>query len=216
LTDIFREVDEEVRKDRLSALWKKYGAWILSGCLLLVAATAGFTYWRNYQRLQLAAQADRFLAAMELAQQGKAAEAAATFAEIGREGSAGYSALARLQEAAARTRLGSREAALASYDQLAADGGAPALLRNAARLGAAMLVLETAPAADLERRLAPLLAAGNPWHHSARELQALLANREGQTSAARAAFSALAQDATAPAGVQARARQLLLAIGPGG
>lgn len=216
MTDIFREVDEEVRKDRLNELWKKYGLWVFLGCVLLVAATAAFTYWRNYQSAQRAALADRFLAAMELAQQGKAAEAAATFAEIGREGPAGYSALARMQEAAARARQGGREAALASYDQLAADTGAPILLRDAARLGAAMLLLETAPAAELEQRLAPLLADGNAWRYSARELRALLANREGRASESRAAFGALAEDAAAPAGVRARARQMLQTIGPAG
>lgn len=216
MTDIFREVEEDVRKDRLTALWKKHGAAVLAGCLLLVAATAAGTYWRNYQQRQQVALGDRFLAAMELVQQRKSNEAAAAFADLGREGAAGYAALARIQEAAALARQGSLVAAVATYDQLAADGSAPALLRDVARLGAALLLIDTAPAADLERRLRALSGADNPWRYSARELLAVLANREGRAADARAGFAALADDAAAPSGVRARARQMLQAIGTPG
>jgi hypothetical protein len=124
--------------------------------------------------------------------------------------------LAGLQAAAALASAKEVPAAIAAYDRIAADGGVEPVMRDLARLLAALHAVDTAPQADVEQRLQPLVGEGNIWRHSAREVAAAAKLKAGDASGARTAFQQLADDATAPAGVRARAAELLAAIGPQG
>jgi hypothetical protein len=215
VADIFQEVDEEIRRDRFADLWKRYGAFVIAACIAVVVGTGGrvaYREWREASRLELA---ERYRAAAELAQKNQPAEAAKAFAAIAEDAPGGYGVLARLREAAAHAEAGDRAAALAAYDRLAADSSAEKVYRDLARLHAAMLLADQAPAAEVELRLEPLLAADNPWRHSARELKGLVALREGRANDARQAFQAIVDDATAPGAVRARAQQMLQTTGQG-
>ena len=46
MSDIFSEVDEEVRREQLRKLWERYGFLLIAACVLLVAGVAG---WRGYE-----------------------------------------------------------------------------------------------------------------------------------------------------------------------
>lgn len=216
MADIFREVEEEVRKDRLLKLWKKYGSYVIIACFALVAGVAVSVAWREYQESQRLAEAERFIAAVDLLQQGETQAAAEAFEALGEEADSGYAVVARLREAAARAESGDREGALAVYDRIAGEQEFPQIYRDLASLLGAMLIADSAPAAEIEQRLAALLQPTSPWRFSAHELVALAAYREGRLEQARQGFEKLASDTSAPAGVRARSRQMLNAIGPVG
>lgn len=215
MADIFQEVDEDIRRDRFADLWKKYGAFLIAACVAVVVGTGGWVAYREWRESQRAELAERYRAAAELAQKNQPAEAAGAFAAIAEDAPGGYRVLARLRAAAAYAEAGDRTAAFSAYDALVADSGIDKVYRDLARLHAAMLLADEAPAAEIERRLEPLLTADNPWRNSARELKGLAALREGRTSDARQAFQAVVDDAAAPGAVRGRAQQMLQAIGQG-
>jgi hypothetical protein len=215
VADIFQEVDEEVRRDRFADLWKRYGVFVVAACVAVVVGTGAwvaYREWRESARIELA---ERYRAAAELAQKNQAAEAAEAFSAIAQDAAGGYGVLAQLRAAAAHADAGDRAAALAAYDRLAADSGVEKVYRDLARLHAAMLLADQAPAAEVEQRLEPLLAPDNPWRNSARELKGIVALRDGRTEEARQAFQAVVEDATAPGAVRGRAQQMLQALGQG-
>lgn len=213
MAEIFHEVDEDVRRERYQKLWKAYGKYIVGAILGIVVATVSVVGWRQYQLSQREAEGERFAAALALSVEGRSAEAANAFAELAGEAGRGYRVLARFQAAAALKDSGAADRAVAIYDQIAAEGGAGATLRDLAALLAVQTLFDQASAPELERRLERLLGDDNPWRYSARELAALVALKSGDTSAAREGFATLADDLGAPAGLRARATEMLAAIG---
>ena len=98
------------------------------------------------------------------------------------------------------------------YDQIAA-AASDRSLRDLATLCSASLSLDTAEPADLKAKLDPIAAPDNPFRHSARELSALLALRNGDAATAKELFKELAADQSAPSGVRARAEEMLQSLG---
>jgi hypothetical protein len=203
VSDIFTEVDEEVRREQFRKLWERYGSFAIAAAVLIVLGVGG---WRGYEwwEAKKAAEAGAaYDAASELVEQGKLPEAEAAFAKVANEGSAGYRALARLRAAAA---LGERDraAAVAAYDAVANDGSAGKLLQDLAAIRAALLLVDSAPLADMVKRLEPLAQPGAAFRHTARELLALSALRANDNAAAKKWIDMALGDAETPQGIRAR------------
>ena len=47
MSELFDEVDEEVRREQLKKLWDKYSIYIIALALLIIAGVGG---WRGYQQ----------------------------------------------------------------------------------------------------------------------------------------------------------------------
>jgi len=212
VSDIFREIDEELRRDNFLKLWQRYGKYVIVAAVVLVAATAVAAGWREYLSRQRQAEGVRYAAALDLARQGKDQEAAGAFAGIAQNSNAGRAVLARLEEAALKAKAGDQPGALALYQSIASDGAADQAYRDLANLLAARLELDKDPK-DAAARLAPLTDAGNPWHASALELTAIAALDQGDKTKARATYQRLADDLAAPQGVRARAAEMVAALG---
>lgn len=212
MSDIFREVDEEVRRERLQKLWDRYGVLIIGAAVLIVAAVAAWRGYQWYEAKRAAEAGAAYDAALQLGQDGKHAEAATAFAQLAGGGTAGYRVLARLQEAG---QLADTNAAVAVFDQVAANSGNPQLLRDVAAVRAAFLLLDKAPFSELARRLEPLAEGNGSIRHSARELLALSAWRNHDTAAARRWGKAALDDQQAPADLRARIDILMALTGEG-
>ena len=168
MTDIFQEVDEEVRRDRAAEFWKKYQNLILAGAVLIVLAAAGFRYWQYENEKDRQAAGDRFQAAIAALEAGKLDEANGGLAKIATEAPAGYRILAQMTEAGVKSKTDA-PAALASFDAIAGDASVDPLLRDAARLRAALIRVdqpneEQAGAAVLTA----LAGTGSPYRLQAR------------------------------------------------
>lgn len=211
MTDIFQEVEEDVRREQYVRLWKRYGVYMIAAIVGLVGATAAFQIYHAFEARRDAEGARKFLAATDLAStDAKAAEAA--LAEIAKKGG-GYGVLARFRAADAEAAAGNRAGALAQYDAIADDAGTDDLLRGLATLKSAYLRFDNTSSADLEARLAVINNAENPWRHHARELLAFAALKAGDRDGARARLASLVADASVPAGLKARSENMLAALG---
>jgi hypothetical protein len=215
VSDIFDEVDEEVRREQIKKLWDRYGNLVVALAVLIVAGVAGwrgYEYWQNKKAAELGAQ---FTAAALLAEQGKHDEAEKAFAKVAAEGSSGYRVLARLREAA---ELAERDpkAAVAAYDDIAATSATGQPLKDFAAVRAAMLLLDSAPLAEINRRLEPIAVAGAPFRHSARELLAFASWKAGDTAATLKWAKLMREDQETPQGMRQRVEILMALVGPSG
>jgi hypothetical protein len=211
LSDIFREIDEELRRDNFFKLWQRYGKYVVALAVAAVAVTALVVGWREYQSRERQAEGVRYAAALDLARQGKDKDAADAFAAMAQSVKGGRAVLARLEEAALRAKSGDSDGALAIYDAIAQNGAAEQTYRDLANLLAARLLVDKAPK-DAEQRLLPLTDANNPWHATALELTAIAALKEGNKTEARATYQRLADDLGAPQGLRARAAEMVAAL----
>jgi len=152
-----------------------------------------------------------------LAEAGKHAEAETAFAKLAADGTAGYRVLARLREAAELART-DKKAAAKEYDEIAADRSAGPVIQDLAALRAGLLLVDSISYGEMRARLEPLTAPDRPFRHSARELLALSAWREGDMGAARQWTNMIVTDPQTPAGTRSRAEvlsQLIAASGKG-
>jgi hypothetical protein len=208
VSDFFREVDEEVRREKLNRLWERHSNLIVSVALLIVLAVAG---WRGYEWWELRKSAEsgsQFEAAVVLAEAGKQAEAQEAFAKIAKDGSSGYRVLARFREGAELAKT-DPAAATRTYGSLAADSSLDRTLRDLATVREGLILVDTAPLAELTGKLEPLTTADRPFRHTARELLALSAWRNGDAAAAKRWLDLIATDAETPAGTRARMEVLM-------
>lgn len=212
MSDIFREIDEELRRDNLEKLWARYGKYVILLALAAVLVTAGIMGWREYRSRQRQEDGVRYAAALALEQQGKNAEAADAFAALAQDAHDGHAVLARLAEAALRVKSGDVDGAVAIYDQLAADGGVDPVFRDAATILSARYGIDKGDPHSVIARLAPLTDAANAWHPLALELTALAELKAGDKAKAREAYQHLADDLSAPQGLRARAAEMIAAL----
>ncbi|MBL8587501.1 MAG: tetratricopeptide repeat protein [Methylobacteriaceae bacterium] len=208
MADIFREVDEDVRREKAAAFWEKHQTLILGVAVAIVLATAGWRAW-DYKRTRDAEAAGaQYEAALELDRQGKAAEAEKAFSDIAAKGPPGYALLARLRGAAEIAKR-DRPEAVRLYDAIGEDAGVEPLLRDLARLRAAFLRADEADAAEFARRLEPLAEAGRPFRSSARELIGAKALQAGDFDRAAKYLDMIVVDSAAPPSLRQRAELLL-------
>jgi hypothetical protein len=212
MSDIFREVDEDVRHDKLAEFWSKYSIAVLALAFAIVAGTAIFTYWRHQTLTQAEDAGARYEAAQALAAQQKP-EAAAAFAALAKTAPKGYQLLARLR-AAEETSLTDPAAAVASFDLIAADASVDPLWRDLARLRAGMLRADSADKNEIEQRLAPLM--NGSYRFSAREIMGLAALKRGDLEEAGKLFDQVIVDPNAPPDLRQRVQGFLSLVRGGG
>ena len=213
MSELFDEVDEDVRRDQLKQLWERYSVLVVAGALLIIAAVGG---WRGYQYLEAKKAAEAgaaFDQAADLAEQNKHAEAEAAFTRLALEAPSGYRMLARLR-AAAEAAKRDPQAAVKLYDEIAADRGMSVPEQDLAKVRAAGLLLETTTYDNMLQRLEGAAAPGSTYRHSARELLALSAWRSGNVVATRRWLDLIANDGETPATLRTRTEALQALLPP--
>ncbi|MGY3589947.1 hypothetical protein ACVIGB_001175 [Bradyrhizobium sp. USDA 4341] len=214
MSELFDEVDEEVRRDQLKKLWDKYSLFIIALAILVVAGVGG---WRGYQYLEgkKAAEAGAaFDRAVELSDQNKHAEAEAAFADLITKAPSGYRNLARLRMAA-EVAIRDQPAAAKLYDAIAADRSVGGPDQDLARIRAAQMVMDTTTYPNMVQRLEAMATSkDSTFRHSARELLALSAWRANDATAARQWLDQIANDGETPPSLRSRAEALQALLPP--
>jgi hypothetical protein len=213
LADIFREVEEDIRRDRLQKLWDKYGIYLMALVVGIIAVTSGVVGWRAYTTSQ-AEQASLAFAAATVEAAAEGADAAAIYSELADGAPAGYATLASLRAAGAMTEAGDVDGAIAAYDAVAADSGAEDILRDLAKVKSGILLVGRTSYDDLAIRLVPLAGDGEPWRNPAREALGMAAYGEQKYARARSFFQSIVGDQTATPGVRDRAHVMIALIDP--
>ncbi|MDA9520932.1 hypothetical protein XI06_11240 [Bradyrhizobium sp. CCBAU 11434] len=213
MSELFDEVDEEVRREQLKKLWDKYSLYFIALMVLIVAAVGG---WRGYQYLEAKKAAEAgatFEKAVELSEQGKHAEAETAFADLAAKAPSGYRILSRLR-AAAEVSARDPKAAAKMFDDIVADRSVGGEWQDLAKIRAASLLVDSASYADIQQRLETSAEPKSTFRHSARELLALSAWRNNDMTAARKWVDAIAEDGETPPSLRSRAEALQALLPP--
>jgi hypothetical protein len=208
MTDFFREVDEDVRRDRAVEILAKYRYWLLALAVLIVAGAIFWRVFESHKATLAEAASARYEAALQLVHEGKIDEAEKAFDALAKDAPEGYSALARLRFADTLAEH-DKAAALSAYESLGADSRFEVSLRDLARFRAALLQIDSAEPKEVEDKIAPLSRGEFTYHNSVRELLGLEALKREDYAAAGRWFDEIAIDPAAPASVRRRAEAFL-------
>jgi hypothetical protein len=207
MADIFREVDEEVRREKAARFWSKYQNLIIGLAIVIVVAAGGWRFWQYQQRTSAETAGLEFQEAIRLSGENKAKEAEAAFEKIAKEGPAGYAALAKLR-AAGELQKRDRKDAMKAFDTIAADLKVDPALQDAARIRAAALAVDIESYDQLKTRLEPMSKTGAKFRFTALELLAVAAIKAEDYTAATVWLDLMASSPAAPESARRRANAL--------
>lgn len=214
MSDIFREVEEELRQEKLQSLWKSYGAYLIAVLVLIVGAIGGYKFYKSWEADQAGASGAKYTEALVLLSENKIDEAAPLLAELAKDGHGSYPVLARIQEAASLAKSGKKEDALTSYDAIAADASVETTFRDLARIRAAFLAVGSANVGEISERVGGLAADDGIWRHTAKEIIALSQYGAGEFAKADETYDSIMADPAAPARLKSRAEIMRTLIAP--
>ena len=214
MVDVFEEVEEQLRSDRYRTLFLKAWPYALAAVVAALLIFAGFWGYRVYQEGQQAKASEAYAAATAANARNDLAAAERGFQAVSQSGPSTYRALALMQLAGLRLNANKTAEAVTLLDQAAGLVKEP-MVADAARLKAAYALFDTAPLADLTKRLEPLSEAGRPYAGMAREAIDMKQLASGQAAQARTAFSSLALFPEATDDLRARAQAAVLLIDAG-
>jgi len=211
LSDIFREVEEDVRREKLEKFWKAYGDYIIVLGALIILGVAGFEFWQRYQ----ANQRDKASIAFQAAQRtGDPRQAAEAFADLAKTAPNGYRLLSRVEQADSMLAAGQRQTAIDLYKEIANDDKSG--VGSMARLRAGWAMADDASRADLQAWLAPLQTSASAWKLMADEILAYSDYRDHDVAKAAREFETLANDPATPGNLRGRARAMASFLKQGG
>jgi hypothetical protein len=211
LVDIFEEVDEHLRSDRLGAIARRYLPWVLglfAAALVVALAVWGFT---AYQQRDMDSASRAYQTGMDRLAKGDEPGAYASFGEAASKSASTYKAMALMQQAGVRLQQKRTQDAVALFDQ-AAQASSDPVISDAARLKSALAVLDTAPYVEVEARLKPLTDPNRPYHALAREALALAKLEAARPQDALSDFQVLSLMTDAPQDVRERAQAAMAVI----
>ena len=214
MVDVFEQVEEELRSDKLKRLAR---TWLPVVGVVLVVALIGALGWWGWDSLnsnKAAKAAEAYDRGMEALRADKPMDARAAFEEAIKEGNGAYKVLALQQQAGLAVSANKFQDAVRLFDEAAKASSDP-ILSDPPALKAAFLIMDTAPLAEIETRLTPLAEDKRPLHAFAQEALALARLQHGKTKEAREAFVLLQLGQDVPDSIRQRAQIAVESIDAG-
>ena len=208
-----REVDENLRRDRMQEFAKRYGGWVVVAVVLFLAISGGFLYWKHLREQRSQEQVERLALTFKNIGAGNLAGAPQQLDAISGSSSKAVRATALFTRAAVAIQQNDVKLAIAKYREIAEDDSLPAPYRDAALIRQTALEFDSLQPQQVITRLQPLTKPGNPWFGSAGEMTAIANLKQGQRSQAGQLFAAIAKDKGVPEPMRERAAQLAGTLG---
>jgi hypothetical protein len=207
-----REVDDNLRRDQMVGLAKRWGKPLGALVILALAALAGFLWWQHHRAETAGAEGVELAAVLDDSQVGKATPADPRLATLGQSTRGGYRALSAMTAAALAVRTDPADAAR-RFDAIANDSDQPQPIRDLAMIRSTTLQYDKLPPAQVIARLRPLAVPGGPWFGSAGELTAAAYLKMGNKAQAAPLLVSIARDETVPPTIRGRAGSMAIALG---
>ncbi len=214
MSDIFEETEENLRTEQWLKLTRQALPWVSTALVTALVVALGIWGWQAYQTNVSAKASETFQAGLDANAKADKVTAKAKFEDVTKAGNPAYKAMALMELAALADLDHKTDEAVKDLDDASKASSNP-LLSDSAALKAAYLVMDTAPYADVEKRLTPLMKDGRPFSAMAKEALAMAKLQKGDIKGARADLSALSLTLGAPDGVKQRAQAAVVAIDTG-
>ncbi len=213
MTDIFEDVEDQVRQDRYKDWAKRYGLWAAGAFALVLLGVGGWQAYKYFNTQGAREQAVAFAAAQQKAREGDIPAAMSEFERLSKDGPQVYRAMAMMERAAALQAQGDLPGALAQFDA-AAEAAPDTLMADTARIRAAYIVADTQDFQAVQARLKPLIESEGQVSYLARELLGVEAWEAGDTALARSTLENITLAFDVPQTVRQRVQLALEVIGP--
>ena len=211
MSDLFREAEDELRKETAENVVKKATPFVIGAIVLALAAGAGWQFYQAQTAKNVESAGVAYDAAMAKLQAGDLSGGEAALAAVAKTGPSGYAAQATLQRGAVLQEQGKAAEARVVFEE-AAKSIKDVDLADLARLRAAYIAADSETREQLTARLAPIIDRKGAFAPLAKELVAARAWEAGDSAAARSAYTVLQLDLNAPEGVRQRAGQAIAVI----
>jgi hypothetical protein len=208
-----REVDDELRRERMNQTVARYGWWIIAGMVLVLAAIGGIFWYRAYQRDQAEARGESLLNALDSLEAGNRNAANAQLDALAESGSPGYRAAALFARANAQLAANNVASAVATLGAIAADESLEEPYRQAALVRQTQLEFDRLQPAQVIQRLSALARPGQPFFGAAGEMVGVAQLRMNRPDLAGQLFARIGRDETVPPSIRTRAIQIAGSLG---
>jgi hypothetical protein len=208
-----REVDEELRKERLNTFVARYGWWIAGAIVLLIGAVGGYLWWQERQTVEAGARAEQLVNALDMMESGNRNGAATAINALAESDSDGYRAAALFARANSQIAANEVPAAVATLRGIAEDQSLDETYRQAALVRQTVLEFDALQPQVVIQRLGPLARPGQPWFGTAGELVGVAHLKMGRPNLAGPLFAAIGRDQNVPPSIRTRAIQMAGSLG---
>ena len=209
MADLFQEIDDELRQDKASRLWRVYGKYVVAAAIVIIMSVGGYKFWQQKQLDDGEKASIAYEAALTRSASGdyKGAINQLNEEEIGR--AAGYAALSQMQKANFAMKIDDFDAALITFKGIAENDNYPQSIKEWASFRYAAVRVERKIDSNASADLDALIATDSPWRFLAKEIKAIKEIESGNKSEAKTIFSELADDENAPERLRVRAAEFL-------
>lgn len=214
MSDLFEEVEEQLRSDRYRSFGLKALPWLLGVIAAVIIGYLGYWGWTSYRAHASAKASETYQAGLDALGAGHKDQAVQLWGEVAKSPAAGYKSLALMQLGGVKLDDGDTNGAVKLFDQ-AADAAPDDVIGDEARLKSAFAVLDTAPYSEVEARLTPLMKDGRPYRVQAREALAFAKLMKGDLAGARSDFALITASLDAPDSARERAHAAMDLIDSG-
>ena len=204
-----QEVSEEVRRDKMYAVWRRYGPWLIAVIVIAVLLAAGKGWMESRDQTRKAELGGALLAADAI---DDPAEASAAFLAVAEEGEYDYPVLARLRAGAALMQAGRLDESQEQYELIKSIEGVDPRFGELADLRIVMMRSGTMDPDEMLGILGPLTVDGSVWRLPALEYEAAAHLKKGDPEAALASLRTILDIPQLAPAAQGRARELVEAI----
>lgn len=208
-----REVDDELRREQMTTMWRRYGRIGVVVLGLFLVALAAFLWWRAEAVRKAEAQAEQLSVALADIQAGRKAEADKKFDALAADGKPGYRATALLTKAALAGDRGDKKTTLSLLSAVAGDTSLPQPYRDLATIRQTLIDFDDVKPQVVVDRLKPLTVEDGAFFGTAGELTAVAYVRMNRRAEAGRLLAAVAKDKNSPRSLRGRAAQLASMLG---
>ena len=211
--EILREVDDELRRDQVVRLWKRWGLMAVGLIVAALIALGGWLWWRSERTEAIGVEGEQMAAALTKLEGGNARGAEPQLKALTDSKAQGYRVAARIALADGLLAKNDTKGAASAYGAIAGDAAVAQPFRDLALIRQTAAEYDALTPDQVVARLKPLAVAGAPWFGSAGEMVAVAYLRQGKRDLAGATFGALVKDKGVPDSIRSRAVQMAGVLG---
>jgi len=209
VSDIFQEVDEELREEKYKSIWRKYKYYVVGGLILFILGIAINAFWKDYSLKEINNRSEKFFEAIETAQEDKAGAITLLEEFAKKEKNAEYNVLiAKFTEAAIRRSEKDFNGALDIYEILA-NNKISNFYADYAKLSSVEMLFALNNKKDARTKLDEIVASSSELKFIAMEYLGYLEVNEGNISKARTIFKNLVEEAGVSVNMKNRSNEVL-------
>jgi hypothetical protein len=208
-----REVDENLRRDRLRDFFKDNSGWLIGALILFLAASGGMIWYQQHRENLAATHVEQLATIYKDIGSGNTSKVPEQLDDLSNSSSKAVRASAMFTRAALALQQNDQKLALATFKKISDDDSFPRPYRDAALMRQTALEFDQIDPQQVITRLQPYTKPGNPWFGSAGEMTALALIKQGKNKEAGQLFATIAKDKDTPQALRDRSIQIAGSLG---